>query len=85
LKFRATIVEVSEQSAAEAGNFSGGQSVPATREDVMKAYFANLPMKIWLLIAVPAVLIAYPVTCLVVPAVLHAVVPEVVRSVLSMI
>jgi hypothetical protein len=51
----------------------------------MKAYFANLSMKIWLLIAVPAVLIAYPVTCIVVPAVLHAVVPEVVRSVLSMI
>ena len=51
----------------------------------MKAYFANLPMKIWLLIAVPAVLIAYPVTCIVVPAVLRAVVPEVVRSVLSMI
>jgi hypothetical protein len=84
-ELRATIVEESAQSTGEAGNFSGGQSVPTTREDVMKAYFANLPMKIWLLIAVPAVLIAYPVTCIVVPAVLRAVVPEVVRSVLSTI
>jgi len=51
----------------------------------MKAYFANLPTKIWLLLAVPAVLIAYPVVCVVVPAVVRAVVPEVVRSVLSVI
>jgi hypothetical protein len=85
LKVRATIVERATQWVGEAGNFFGGQSVLTAREDVMKTYFANLPMKIWLLIAVPAVLIAYPVTCIVVPAVLHAVVPEVVRSVLSMI
>jgi hypothetical protein len=51
----------------------------------VKGYFTNLPMRIWLLIAVPTVLIAYPVVCIVVPAVVHAVVPEVVRSVLSMI
>jgi len=51
----------------------------------MKAYFTNLPTKTWLLLVVPAVLIAYPVVRIVVPAVLHAVVPEVVRSVLSVI
>ena len=43
----------------------------------MKAYFTNLPTRTWLLIVVPAVVIAYPVV--------HVVVPEVVRTVLSTI
>ena len=51
----------------------------------MKAYFTNLPTRKWVLLIVPAVVIAYPVVKIVVPAVLHAVVPEVVRTVLSMI
>ena len=51
----------------------------------MKAYFNNMPMKLWLLLMVPAVLIAYPVVRIVVPEVVHAVVPEVVRSVISLI
>ena len=51
----------------------------------MKAYFTNLPMRVWLLIVVPAVAIAYPVGRIVIPAVIHAVVPEAVRAVLSMI
>jgi hypothetical protein len=51
----------------------------------MKAYFTNLPTKIWLLLAVPAVVIAYPVVGIVVPAVIRAVVPEVVRTVLQVI
>jgi hypothetical protein len=51
----------------------------------MKAYFANLPTKTWLLLGVAAVGLAYPVVRVVVPTVLHAVVPEVVRSVLSAI
>jgi len=51
----------------------------------MKAYFNNLPMRTWLLLVVPAVVIAYPVACVVVPAVVHAVVPDVVRTVLSVI
>jgi hypothetical protein len=51
----------------------------------MKAYFTNLPTRIWLMIVVPAVLVAYPVGRVVVPAVVHAVVPEVVRSVLHVI
>jgi hypothetical protein len=51
----------------------------------MKAYFNNLPTRTWLLFVVSAVVLAYPVGRIVVPAVLHVVVPEVVRSVLSAI
>ena len=51
----------------------------------MKAYFTNLPMRVWLLLVVSAVVIAYPVVRIVVPAVVHAVLPEAVRTVLSMI
>jgi hypothetical protein len=51
----------------------------------MKAYFTNLPMRLWLLIVIGAVLLSYPVVRIVVPAVVHAVVPEVVRTVLSAI
>jgi len=70
--------------STRAGTFFAGHAY-SPREDVMKAYFANLPTKIWVLLAVPAVLIAYPVVCVVVPAVVRAVVPEVVRTVLSVI
>jgi hypothetical protein len=51
----------------------------------MRAYFTNLPTRTWLLIVLPAVVVAYPVARMVVPAVIHAVVPEVVRSLLSVI
>jgi hypothetical protein len=51
----------------------------------MKAYLANLPTKTWVLLIVPAVALAYPIATIVVPCVLRAVVPELVRSVLSMI
>ncbi len=51
----------------------------------MKAYFTNLPTRIWLLVVVPAVVIAYPVIRIVLPAVLHALVPAVVRNLLSVI
>jgi hypothetical protein len=54
-------------------------------EDAMKAYFNNLPTKTWLLLVMSLVVVAYPIARIVVPAVLHAVVPEVVRSVLSVI
>ncbi len=66
------------------GTFPGFLPYPVT-EDVMKAYFANLPTKTWVLLVVPAVALAYPVVTIVVPAVLRAVVPEVVRSVISLI
>jgi hypothetical protein len=51
----------------------------------MRAYFSNLPMKMWLLLLVPAMVVAYPIARVVVPAVVHAVVPEVVRNVLTVI
>lgn len=54
-------------------------------EDAVKAYFNNLPTKTWLLLVMSLVVVAYPIARIVVPAVLHAVVPEVVRSVLSVI
>ena len=43
----------------------------------MKAYFNNLPMKVWLLLVVPGVLLAYPIVRIVVAAAISAVVPEV--------
>jgi len=51
----------------------------------MKAYFSNLPMKTWLLLVVPTLAIAYPIARLVIPAVIHAVLPEVVRNVLTVL
>ena len=51
----------------------------------MKAHFTNLSTRVWLLLVMPAVVIAYPVVRIVIPAVVHAVLPEAVRAVLSMI
>ena len=51
----------------------------------MKAYFNKLSMRTWLLLVVPVVVTAYPIVRCVVPAVVHAVVPEAVRTVLSII
>jgi hypothetical protein len=51
----------------------------------MRTHFNNLPMKTWLLLVVSALAIAYPIARVLVPAVVHAVVPEVVRNVLSVI
>jgi hypothetical protein len=51
----------------------------------MKAYLNNLPAKTWALLAVPLIAIAYPVAAVVVPAVMRAVVPEAVRTVLGLI
>jgi hypothetical protein len=48
----------------------------------MRAYLAKLTPNVRLLLAVPAIVIAYMVVTCVLPAVFHAVVPEVVRSVL---
>jgi hypothetical protein len=76
--------QTSNRTTEVAGNFSRGPFV-YWGEDVMKAYFNNLPTKTWLLFVVPAVVIAYPVVRIVVPAVVHAVVPEVVRTVFSVI
>ena len=55
------------------------------QEDAMKAYLNNLPARTWALVAIPLIVIAYPIAAVVVPAVIRAVVPEVVRTVLSLI
>jgi hypothetical protein len=51
----------------------------------MRAYLNNLSTKTWMLLVVPALVIAYPIARVVVPAIIHAVVPEVVRNVMSVI
>lgn len=51
----------------------------------MKAYLNNLPARTWVLFAVPLIALAYPIAMVVLPAVIRAVVPEVVRTVLSLI
>ncbi len=51
----------------------------------MRFSLKNLPPRVWVWIALPAAVIAYPIAAAVVPALVHAVVPEAVRSVLSLI
>jgi len=51
----------------------------------MKAYLANLPNVVWALAALPALVVTRCVVATVVPHVVHAVVPEVVRNVLRII
>jgi hypothetical protein len=51
----------------------------------MRRYLAKLPPKAQLMLALPLVAIAYPVVMIVLPAIIRAVVPDVVRSVLSLI
>ena len=70
---------------AGARNFLENAFVSLIAEDVMKAYFANLPAKAWVLVTLSAVLITYPVITVVVPELLRAIVPETVRSVLNLL
>ncbi|HXY07830.1 MAG TPA: hypothetical protein VEI52_08240 [Terriglobales bacterium] len=64
--------------------FAHGIRIPVA-EDVMKAYFTNLPTRTWLLYVIPVVILSYPIVRIVVPAVINAVVPETVRTVLHLI
>jgi hypothetical protein len=54
-------------------------------EEVMRAYLKNLKPKAGMLLAVPIVAIAYPVIMILLPAIARSLVPDVVRSVLSLI
>jgi hypothetical protein len=54
-------------------------------EDIMRAYLASLPCKFWMLLSLSAVVTAYPVVMVVLPAIIRAVVPETVRSILSLL
>ena len=51
----------------------------------MRAYLANLTPKAFMLLAVPVVAIAYPLVTCVLPAVVRALLPDAVRSVLSLL
>jgi hypothetical protein len=51
----------------------------------MRGYLANLTPKAKMLLAVPLIAIAYPLVMIIVPDVIRAVVPQVVRTVLSLI
>jgi len=51
----------------------------------MKAYLANLPTVVWALVALPALVVTRCVVATVVPHMVHAMVPEVVRNVLRII
>jgi hypothetical protein len=51
----------------------------------MRACLANLTHKTHMLLAVPALAIAYTLVTCVLPALVHAVVPDAVRSVLSLL
>jgi ABC-type antimicrobial peptide transport system permease subunit len=66
------------------GTFSGSVSY-LKLEEVMRAYLKNLTPKAGMLLAVPIVAIAYPVIMILLPAIARALVPDVVRSVLSLI
>ncbi len=55
------------------------------KTNVNSRAFNNRASTVWALLAIPLVALAYPVVTVVVPAVLHAVVPESVRAVLSML
>jgi hypothetical protein len=54
-------------------------------EVAMRAYLARLAPKTRMLLTIPLILVAYPVVMIVLPAIIHALVPDVVRSVLSLI
>jgi hypothetical protein len=51
----------------------------------MRAYLAKLSPKVRILLALPLIAISYPVVMIVLPALVRAIVPDVVRSVLSLI
>jgi hypothetical protein len=50
----------------------------------MRSYLAKLTPKVQMLVAIPVVLLSYPFVTMVLPAIVHAIVPDVVRSVLRL-
>ena len=51
----------------------------------MRAYLAKLTPNVRMLLAIPLITLAYPVVMILVPALVRALMPDVVRSVLSLI
>ena len=66
------------------GTFPNAAAYHST-EEAMRAYFTNLSTRTWMLLVISAVVAAYPMARIVVPAVIHAIVPDVVRILLSVI
>ena len=64
------------------GNFSRQAFVPKGKETQMKAHMANLTARTWALLTLPLIAVAYPIVTMVLPAIIRAIVPEVVRTVL---
>ncbi|MCU1304731.1 MAG: hypothetical protein JWQ87_5015 [Candidatus Sulfotelmatobacter sp.] len=52
-------------------------------ENAMRTYFSNLSPKTRMMLAVPLLVLAYPVITVVLPALVRALLPDAVRSVLS--
>jgi hypothetical protein len=75
---------ISASSVGYSGNFFGFRFVSETRGN-MRDYLTNLTPKVRMFLAVPIVVIAYPVITILLPAIVRAVIPDVVRSVLSLI
>jgi hypothetical protein len=51
----------------------------------MRSYLANLNSRTAMLLAVPLLAIAYSIVTMVLPAIVRAMIPDVVRSVLNLI
>jgi hypothetical protein len=51
----------------------------------MRSHLAKLPPRLRFFLALPLLAIAYPVVMIIIPSAIHAAVPEVVRSVLSLL
>jgi len=66
-------------------NFFVAAAVLELKDMLMKAYLANLPTAFWVLAALPALVVTRCVMAAVVPQVVHAIVPDVVRTVLRII
>jgi hypothetical protein len=66
------------------GTSSSVLAYPIPESD-MRAYLANLKPNALMVLALSAVAIAYPVVTILLPAVLRAIVPDAVRSVLNLI
>jgi hypothetical protein len=67
----------------KSGNFLDTFSYLELETD-MRAYLANLKPNLLILLALSALAIAYPIVTIVMPAIIRAVVPDAVRSVLSL-
>jgi hypothetical protein len=51
---------------------------------MMRAYLVKIPPHLRLFLAVPVLAVAYPVMMFLIPAIVRALVPQVVRSLLSL-